>query len=149
VTAEDLVTECGSSGIGTGSNALSVSRYDAAHDLAALAPVDVNAAATLETSTPQVGENVALVGDFPGTSTTLSGAIQSASSQVTIELPGTGSSTVSDAITVLVRGSMPLGNIGGPAINAAGNVVGTTIGYNADTHEAFLAPASDVAALIR
>lgn len=149
VTAEDLVTECGSSGIVNGSNTLSVSRYDSAHDLAALAPVDVSAAATLETSTPQVGEKVALVGDFPGTSMTLSAVVESASSQVTIELPGTGSATVSGAITVLVRGSMPLGNIGGPAIDAGGNVVGVAIGYNAATHEAFLAPASDVAALIR
>jgi hypothetical protein len=147
VTANDLVTACGTSGITAGSQALRVSEYDDAHDLAALAPAHVSAQATLETAPPQAGQQVVLVGDFPGTSSTLTAAVEEYDYPATMELPGGGSSSVSDTTVVRVRGDMPLGNIGGPAIDAAGKVVGVVIGYNSATHEAFLAPASDVAAL--
>jgi hypothetical protein len=154
VTASHVVAACANGGQGQaslrgGQVVVAVGADDAAKDLALLLHTD---AATrplhLETQPAYVGERLALLGSgataATGTPTAVGGTIAKTGQAVTLTAADGAAETLTDAITIATNGDgVVAGDSGGPAIDAAGNVVGVVEG--GDPGVAYLTPASDVA----
>jgi len=151
ITSYDLLAGCGASGFNYNDTPAQIQAQDTVHDVASLAPQDETTAATtptngntglaLETSAPFVGEHVELLGSFPGTSATVGGSIASTSTTLT----PANTTPIRDTIELKLPEPVSDGEVGGPAIDAAGKVIGVVIDIKGET--AWLAPASAIKSL--
>lgn len=148
ITSYDLLAGCQSAGFNYNNVPAQIQAQDTVHDVASLEPQNANTATTpspgnalpLQTSAPLEGERVELLGDVPGTSATVAGRITTTSTTLTRP----NGPPIQSAIMVQLPSTVSDGEVGGPAIDAAGAVVGVVIDVTAEI--AWLAPASAIKA---
>ena len=146
VTASHVVSACGAGSTVTAFGPVNVSvlQNDVTHDLALLSVSgELEPPLPVESAQPHVGEQVALIGEANQQSEVTQGVITAVGVPQT--LAGEASTeTLSDSIQV--QTSSIAGESGGPAIDAAGNVVGIIEGGNQTGGSAVLTPVSDLPA---
>lgn len=144
VTASHVVTACGqgSQVQAFGPEGLSLGYNDVTHDLALVSVSgEISVPLPIETSPPHVGEQLALLGAAQQQPEVTQGQVVAINVKQT--LSGEGSTeTLADAIKV--RASAIHGESGGPAIDAAGKVVGVIEGVDPSGAYATLTPVSDL-----
>lgn len=154
VTASHVISTCAGAGPGSvsaGPFVVSVGVNDPAQDLALmrLGPASTAPPLPLAPALPSPGTQLELIGspgDGSGTALRpVAGTVLATNTTVTLHSEAGGSETLSDTIVVAASGVVP-GDSGGPAINAASQVVGVIEGGNDD--RAYLTPASDVTSVI-
>lgn len=126
-----------------------VSHNDTRHDVALLQLAGAGASLALgpERRPARVGEQVVLLGFSGGGAAApipIHGVVAQTGRPATVTSPEGVHETLSDAITVTATGVIP-GDSGGPAIDAAGNIVGVIEASNG--RSAILSPAADYLAL--
>jgi len=150
VTASHVVSTCASSGPGTvsaGAYVASVNRDDPSHDVALIGLSSVASPLPLGTTLPSTSDPVELLGcagSSTGGVTPLGGTVTATGATVTLHAEDGGQETLTNMIVVSANGVIP-GDSGGPAIDAAGRVVGVVEG--AGGGNAYITPASQVSAL--
>lgn len=154
VTASHVISICANSGPGSvsaGPFVVSVSADDPTHDLALmrLGPAATAPPLPLAAGLPSAGEQLELIGS-PGDQLgaalePIDGTVIATGATVTLYSETGASETLTDTIVVAANG-VAHGDSGGPAVNAAGEVVGVIEGGDAD--RAYLTPASNVASVI-
>ncbi len=151
VTAAHVIVACASAGPGSvsaGPYIVSVGRDDPANDLALLQPHIAGAPLTLQDALPSLGSPVELLGSPSDTSgpavQSIAGTVNATHATVTLYSEDGASETLNDAVVVTASGAIP-GDSGGPAINAAGQVVGVVEGGG--NGSVYLTPAADIAAV--
>jgi hypothetical protein len=154
VTASHVVAACANSGQGQaslrgGQVIVAVAADDPARDLALLRhPNSGTRPLPLETQPAYVGEPLVLLGNgttaATGSATSVAGTIAKTAQAVTLTGDDGASERLTDAITISTASDgVVAGDSGGPAIDAAGNVVGVVEGGASGV--AYLTPAADVA----
>lgn len=151
VTASHVVTTCDESGPGSvsaGPYIVAVSANNPADDLALMRSGVTGAPLTLASSPPALGSSVELLGmprDVTGaTVEPIPGTVTSLNNTITLTDESKGTQETLDDVIVVDANAVP-GYSGGPAINAAGQVVGVVEGGGGG--QAYLTPAADVVAL--
>lgn len=152
VTAAHVVAACangaqGQASLRGGQVTVAVATYAPSHDLALILQPAGGPTLPLETRPIHVGDTVVLLGSASpqaaGLATPISGTIAATGQTVTLSAADGLSETLTDAIRISTErdGVMP-GDSGGPAVDAAGGVVGVVEGGGPGV--AYLTPASDV-----
>ncbi len=151
VTAAHVIVTCASAGPGSvsaGPYIVSVGRDDPTNDLALLQPHLAGPPLTLQDALPPLGSPVELLGspnDASGPSVeSIAGTVNATHATVTLSSEDGASETLNDTIVVAASGAIP-GDSGGPAINAAGQVVGVVEGGGDGS--VYLTPAADIASV--
>ncbi len=146
ITASHVVSACGTGSpvTVTGPAGVSLLQNDVTHDLAVLSiSGELEPPLAIESALPHVGEQIALLGDAHQEPEVTQGTITAVNLPQTLE--GEGSTeTLSDSIQV--QTSSIAGESGGPAIDAAGQVVGVIEGGSQTGSYAVLTPISDLPA---
>jgi serine protease Do len=151
VTAAHVIVTCASAGPGSvsaGPYIVSVDRDDPSHDLALLEPVVAGAPLALQDALPALNSPVELLGspnDSSGPAVEpIAATVNATHATVTLSSEDGASETLTDAIVVLASGAIP-GDSGGPAIDAAGQVIGVVEGGG--DGRVYLTPAADLASV--
>ncbi len=146
ITASHVVSACGAGSTVTAIGPVNVSlgQNDVTHDLALLSiSGELTPPLPIESAPPHVGEQVALLGDAHQQPQVTQGTITAVDVPQTLT-DGGSTETLSDAIQV--QTSSIAGESGGPAIDAAGKVVGVIEGGSQTGSATVLTPVSDLPA---